>query len=94
MEKYCNPLVTEEESIYILLHMLKKGALDSQPQVIKFTSCLPRVSGSLWVLWLESSTNKTGHHDIAEIGIKTPKNQSNQAVITNNSLFSTQGFEP
>ena len=72
----------------------KKCALDSQPQVIKFTSCLPRVSGSLWVLWLESSTNKTGHHDIAEIGIKTPKNQSNQAVITNNSLFSTQGFEP
>ena len=25
----------------------KKGALDSQPQVIKFTSCLPRVDGSL-----------------------------------------------
>jgi len=25
----------------------KKGALDSQPQVIKFTSCLPRVGGSL-----------------------------------------------
>jgi hypothetical protein len=23
-----------------------------------------------------SSTNKTGHHDIAESGIKTPKNQS------------------
>jgi len=30
----------------------KKGALDSQPQVIKFTSCLPRVGGSLWVLRL------------------------------------------
>ena len=27
----------------------KKGALDSQPQVIKFTSCLPMVSGSLRV---------------------------------------------
>ena len=25
----------------------KKGALDSQPQVIKFTSCLPMVGGSL-----------------------------------------------
>ena len=25
----------------------KKGALDSQPQVIKLTSCLPRVGGSL-----------------------------------------------
>ena len=30
----------------------KKGALDSQPQVIKFTSCLPMVSGSLRVLRL------------------------------------------
>jgi hypothetical protein len=28
----------------------KKGALDSQPQVIKFTSCLPIVGGSLRVL--------------------------------------------
>jgi hypothetical protein len=30
----------------------KKGALDSQPQVIKFTSCLPMVGGSLQVLQL------------------------------------------
>ena len=30
----------------------KKGALDSQLQVIKFTSCLPTVSGSLRVLRL------------------------------------------
>jgi hypothetical protein len=30
----------------------KKGALDSQPQVITFTSCLPMVGGSLWVLRL------------------------------------------
>jgi len=30
----------------------KKGALDSQPQVIKLTSCLPMVGGSLCVLWL------------------------------------------
>ena len=28
----------------------KKGALDSQSQVIKFTSCLPMVGGSLRVL--------------------------------------------
>jgi len=27
-------------------------SLDSQPQVIKFTSCLPMVGGSLWILWL------------------------------------------
>jgi hypothetical protein len=30
----------------------KKGALDSQPQVIKFTSCLPIVGGSLRALGL------------------------------------------
>jgi hypothetical protein len=30
----------------------KKGALDSQLQVIKFTSCLPMVGGSLRVFWL------------------------------------------
>ena len=30
----------------------KKGALDSQPQVITFTSCLPMVGGSLRVLRL------------------------------------------
>jgi hypothetical protein len=37
----------------------KKGVLDSQPQVIKFTSCLPMVGGSLPLL-----------HDIAEILLK------------------------
>ena len=30
----------------------KKGTLDSQPQVINFTSCLPMVECSLRVLWL------------------------------------------
>jgi hypothetical protein len=35
----------------------KKSALDSQPQVIKFTSCLPRVGGSLLVLRLPPSLN-------------------------------------
>jgi len=30
----------------------KKGALDSQPQVIKFTSYLSMVGGSPRVLWL------------------------------------------
>jgi hypothetical protein len=45
----------------------KKGALDySQPQVITFTSCLPRVGGSLRVLRLPPPL-KTGRHDIAEI---------------------------
>jgi hypothetical protein len=50
------------------LLITKKGALDSQPQVIKFTSCLPMVGGSP-----ASSTTKTGHYDIAESGIKHQK---------------------
>jgi hypothetical protein len=32
--------------------MTKKGALNSQPQVIKFTKCLPMVGGSLRVFQL------------------------------------------
>ena len=30
-----------------VLYIVKKGALDSQQQVIKFTCCLPMVVGSL-----------------------------------------------
>ena len=46
----------------------KKGALDSQPHVIKLTSCLPKVGGSPGTP--ASSTTKTGRHDIAEILLK------------------------
>jgi hypothetical protein len=34
------------------LYITKQGALDSQPHVIKSTSCLPMDGGSLRVLWL------------------------------------------
>jgi len=50
------------------------GALDSQPQVIKFTSCLPMVGGSLRLL----PPLKTGRHDIAEILLKVALNTKNQ----------------
>ena len=53
----------------------KKGALDSQPQVIKFTNCLPMVGGSL-----ASSTIKTGRHVIAEILLKVALNTINQSI--------------
>ena len=43
----------------------KKGALDSQLQVIKFTSCLPMVGGSLVL-----PPPKTCRYDIAEILLK------------------------
>jgi hypothetical protein len=54
----------------------KKSALDSQPQVIKFISCLLMVGGSLRVLRLFSTT-KTGRHDIAEILLKVAFNTIN-----------------
>jgi hypothetical protein len=42
----------DEDDIYGQYPNGYGGALDSQPQVIKFTSCLPMVGGSLWVLRL------------------------------------------
>jgi hypothetical protein len=58
----------------------KKGALDSQSQVIKFTSCLSRVGGSLRVLRLPPPLKLVTmiySWNIVEIGVKTPKiNQS------------------
>jgi hypothetical protein len=61
------------------LLITKKGAFDSQPQVIKFTSCLPMVSGSLRVLRLHPPL-KTGCHDIAEILLKVVLNTKNQII--------------
>jgi hypothetical protein len=57
----------------------KQGALDSQPQVIKFTSCLPMVGDSLRV-HPASSTTKTGRHDIAEILLKVAINTNNKRI--------------
>ena len=37
-------------TIHLLIKLHKKGALDSQPQVIKFTSCLLMFGGSLDLL--------------------------------------------
>jgi hypothetical protein len=50
-----------------LFKLQQKGALDSQPQVIKFASCLPMIGSSLRVAF---STTKAGRHDIAEILLK------------------------
>jgi hypothetical protein len=58
-----------------LCKLQKKGAFDSQPQVIKFTSCLPMAGGSL-----ASSTTKTSRHDIDEISLKVALNQSIKPV--------------
>ena len=52
----------------------KKGALDSQPQVIKFTCCLPMVSGSLRVFRLLPPLKL-----IAMILLKVALNTKNQS---------------
>jgi hypothetical protein len=54
----------------------KKGALDSQSQVIKFTSCLPMVGGSLRVPRLPPPLKLVAiwySWNIVESGVKTPK---------------------
>jgi hypothetical protein len=50
-----------------LCKLQKKGALDLQPQVIKFTSQL--LAHGRWFS-PASSTTKAGRHDIAEILLK------------------------
>jgi hypothetical protein len=69
--------VVEEAGENHTEYITKKGALDSQPHVIKFTSCLAKFGGSLWVL-PTSFTTKTGHHDIAGILLKVALNTKNQ----------------
>jgi len=49
--------ITNTAWVSARLCKLQKGALDSQPQVIKFTSCSPMVGGSLRMLLLLLSLN-------------------------------------
>ena len=57
----------------------KKGALDLQQQVIKFTCCLPMVGGSLSTT--ASSTTKSGRLDMAEILLKVALITKNQIIL-------------
>jgi hypothetical protein len=57
------------------LHITKNGALDSQLQVIKFTSCLPMVGGSLRVLRLHPPLKL-----VAMILLKVVLNTKNQII--------------
>ena len=64
------------------LYITKKGTLDSQLQVIKFTNCLPMVLSGFSPGTPASSTTKTGCHDIhvAEILLKVALNTKNQSI--------------
>jgi hypothetical protein len=66
-------------SIITTVYFHSKGALDSQPQVIKFTSCLPMVGGSLRVLRLLPRL-KLVAIDIAEILLKVALNTINKPI--------------
>jgi hypothetical protein len=65
----------------------KKGALDSQPQVIKFINQL--LAHGRWFSpgTPASSTTKTGRHDIAEILLKVALNTINQSINQINQLL-------
>ena len=56
----------------------KKGALDSQPQVIKFTSCLPMLGGSLRLLLPLKL--------VAMVGYKIPMAMQSVAVIATDCI--------
>ena len=62
--------ITNTEWVRARLCKLQKGCNDSQPQVLKFTSCLPMVGSSLRVLRLLPPLKLHGRHDIAEIFLK------------------------
>ena len=60
----CRP-ITNAMCVRARLVNFKRGAFDSQPQVMEFASCLPMVGGSP-----ASSTTKAGRHDVAEVLLK------------------------
>jgi hypothetical protein len=64
-KKTTDPGQTTGKLVLYVLVNYKKDALDSQPQVMKFTSCLPRVGGFLRVLPASFST-KNCRHDTAD----------------------------
>jgi hypothetical protein len=70
----------------LALKITKNSALDTQPQVIMFTSCLPMVGG--FPGSPASSTTKSGRHDIAEILLKVALKlqRSNQNKFNPSSL--------
>ena len=74
------------------LYITQRGALESQPQVIKFTSCLTMVGGSPGTT--ASSTTKTGHHDMAEILLNVAlKPQRSKTKKSFETLSSTTIFD-
>jgi hypothetical protein len=74
--------------LYPALQITKKGALDLQLHVIKFTSQL--LAHGRWFS-PASSTTKAGRHDVAEILLKVALNTKNQIKSTIHTL--QKGFK-
>jgi hypothetical protein len=66
----------------------KKGAFDSQPQVIKLAHCRWFSPGTL-----ASSTTKTGRHDIAEVLLKVALNHQRSKINQSPSFHLKVMFE-
>ena len=62
------------------LYITKKGALDSQPQVIKLTSSLLANGRRFSPGTPAFSTNKFGHQDIAKILLKVALSTMNESI--------------
>jgi hypothetical protein len=84
LKHFCLPIYfihcTNTAWVRARLCKLQKGCTRLAAQVIKFTSCLSMVGGSLRVLRLLPT--QTGRHDIAEILLKVALNtkiKSNQS---------------
>jgi hypothetical protein len=67
-----------------IIEITRKGTLDSQSQVIKFTSYFPMVGGSLQVLRLTTSdTSKRGYGEVMGIIILIcPDNSDIRSIRT------------
>ena len=75
-----SPNQVKLKTMILIFVNYKKGALDSQPQVIKVYQLLAHGR------WFSpgtpaSSTTKTGCHDIAEILLKVALNTKNQSIL-------------
>jgi hypothetical protein len=73
-------------SFFISIFSLCKAQFDAGSSFIKFVSDLHHVNGFLRML-RSPNTNKTDHHDIAEILLQVVL-----IIITTNRLFIEEGF--
>ena len=70
----------------------KKGAFDSQPQVIKFSNCLPMVGGSLRLPPPLKLVAMTIAEILLKVALKHQKSNQSNHLLYNSSTFCTTGY--